>query len=64
LELEDLNDTNSNLSDCYNLGVRDMTKLDVNGTVWWDKCHKKCTISELSVKAQHHIKFPLDKIAN
>jgi hypothetical protein len=54
-------DSNDNLLDCYNLGVRDMTKLDVNGTAWWDECHKKCTIGELGVQAEHHIKFRRDE---
>jgi len=49
-ELEKLKDSNGNLPDCYNLGVRDCTKLDVNGTAWWDECHKKCSIGELGVK--------------
>jgi hypothetical protein len=38
-----------------------MTRLDVNRTAWWDECHKKCTIGELGVKAEHHIKFRCDK---
>ena len=60
-ELEKLKDSNGSLPDCYNLGVRDCTKLDVNGTAWWDECHKKCTIGELGVQAEHHIKFRRDK---
>ena len=27
----------------------------------WDECHKKCTIGELGVQAEHHIKFRRDK---
>jgi hypothetical protein len=54
-ELDNCKDSNGNLPDCYSLGVRDCTRLNVDGTAWWDECHKKCTIGE------HHIKFRCDK---
>jgi hypothetical protein len=39
-----------------------MTRVDINGTAWWEECHKKCTIvGELRVKAEHRIKFWCDK---
>jgi hypothetical protein len=60
--LEKLKDSNGNIPDCYNLGVRDCTKVDINRTAWsWDKCHKKCMIGELGVQAEQHVKFWRDK---
>jgi hypothetical protein len=58
-EQDNHKDSNGNLPD--SLGVRDCTRLNVNGTAWWDECHNKCTLGELGVQAKHHIKFRCDK---
>jgi hypothetical protein len=58
--LEGLKDEQGHLPDYYNLGLRDCTKLNECGTAWWDECHKKCTIGELGIQAEHHIKFRRD----